>query len=176
MPRSLWEIGAAIKPIVRHVHSGLFLLAAAAENGGIQPNGKPAMRDLLGWAVLNTWRTSLLREAEVAPTVSQETSLLLVKMPAIRRILGLVREHRRLARHYKAESYPGRIILFRAGLPLNRFGFGTRPDLKQLFLAITAIVLLRLFALGIEPLIEELLGSPRNLERFSGLTLLAMWS
>jgi len=61
------------------------------------------------------------------------------------------------------------IILFRAGLPLNRFGFGTRPDLRQLFLAIVAIVLLRLFALGIEPLIEELVGSPRNLERFSDI-------
>ena len=59
------------------------------------------------------------------------------------------------------------IILFRAGLPLNRFGFGIRPDLKQLFLAIIAIVLLRLFAFGIEPLIEELVGSPSNLERFS---------
>ncbi len=59
------------------------------------------------------------------------------------------------------------IILFRAGLPLNRFGFGIRPDLKQLFLAIIAIVILRLFAFGIEPLIEELVGSPSNLERFS---------
>jgi len=61
------------------------------------------------------------------------------------------------------------VILFRAGLPLNRFGFGKRPDLKQLFLAIAAIVLLRLFVLAIEPLIEELVGSSRNLERFSDI-------
>jgi len=59
------------------------------------------------------------------------------------------------------------ILLFRAGLPHNRFGFGTRPDFKQLLLAIIAIVLLRLFAFGIEPILEELLGSSRNLERFS---------
>ena len=59
------------------------------------------------------------------------------------------------------------IILFRAGLPLNRFGFGIRPDLKQLLLAITAIVLLRLFAWGLEPFIAELVGGSRNLERFS---------
>lgn len=59
------------------------------------------------------------------------------------------------------------IILHRTGLPLNRFGFGNRPDLRQLFLAIAAIVILRLFAYGIEPFIEELIGSSRNLERFS---------
>ena len=59
------------------------------------------------------------------------------------------------------------ILLFREGLPLNRFGFGTRPDLKQLFLAIAVIVVLRLFAFGIEPLLEEFIGSSRNLERFS---------
>jgi len=35
-------------------------------------------------------------------------------MPAVRRILKLVREHRKLARRYVAESYPGRITLFRA--------------------------------------------------------------
>ena len=59
------------------------------------------------------------------------------------------------------------ILLFRAGLPLNHFGFGIRPDVKQLLLAITAIALLRLFAFGVEPLIEGLVGSSRNLERFS---------
>jgi len=40
------------------------------------------------------------------------------------------------------------ILSFRTGLPLNRFGFGTRPDLKQLLLAVAAIVLLRIFAWG----------------------------
>ncbi|MGB5531368.1 MAG: CPBP family intramembrane glutamic endopeptidase, partial [Ignavibacteriaceae bacterium] len=61
------------------------------------------------------------------------------------------------------------IILFRAGLPLNRFGFGIRPDLKQLLLAISAIVLLRLFAWGLEPFIEAIVGGSRNLERFSDI-------
>ena len=59
------------------------------------------------------------------------------------------------------------ILLFRAGLPLNRFGFGIRPDLKQLLMAVAAIVLLRLFAWGLEPFIAELVGGSRNLERFS---------
>lgn len=59
------------------------------------------------------------------------------------------------------------IILFRAGLPLNHFGFGIRPDLRQLSLAVVAIVLLRFFSFGIEPLIEEFIDSSRNLERFS---------
>jgi len=59
------------------------------------------------------------------------------------------------------------ILLFRAGLPLNRFGFGIRPNIKQLLLAAAAIVILRLFAFSVEPLIEGLVGGSRNLERFS---------
>jgi hypothetical protein len=35
-------------------------------------------------------------------------------MPAVRKILKLVREHRRLARRYTAERYQGKIVLFRA--------------------------------------------------------------
>jgi thioesterase domain-containing protein len=70
--------------------------------------------DVLRWAALDAWRTRLLREADVASVVSQETSLLLVEMPAVRRILELVRKHWRLAGRYTAEAYPGRITLFRA--------------------------------------------------------------
>jgi membrane protease YdiL (CAAX protease family) len=59
------------------------------------------------------------------------------------------------------------ILLVRKGLRLNQFGFGVRPDLRQIMLAISAIAILRIFAIALEPLIEELLGGARNLERFS---------
>jgi membrane protease YdiL (CAAX protease family) len=61
------------------------------------------------------------------------------------------------------------IFLVRSGLPLNRFGFGLRPDLRQIMLAIVAIAVLRVFAVFLSPLIEELLGSARNMERFSDI-------
>jgi thioesterase domain-containing protein len=35
-------------------------------------------------------------------------------MPIVRRVLELVREHRRLVLQYRAESYSGKITLFRA--------------------------------------------------------------
>jgi membrane protease YdiL (CAAX protease family) len=59
------------------------------------------------------------------------------------------------------------IMLVRAGLPLNRFGFGIRLDRRQILLAIAAIAALRIFDFAINPLLEELLGGARNLERFS---------
>jgi len=59
------------------------------------------------------------------------------------------------------------ILLVRAGLPLNKFGFGVSLDLRQFMLAIAAIAVLRVFAVAVDPLIEELLGVARNLERFS---------
>lgn len=61
------------------------------------------------------------------------------------------------------------VALSRAGLPLNRFGFGIGPNFRQILLAIGAIIALRIFAIALEPLIENLLGNPRNLERFSGV-------
>jgi membrane protease YdiL (CAAX protease family) len=59
------------------------------------------------------------------------------------------------------------ILLVRAGLPLNRLGFGVRLGLRQIILAIAAIAILRVFDVALNPLIEELLGSARDLERFS---------
>lgn len=59
------------------------------------------------------------------------------------------------------------IWLVRAGLPLNKYGFGTKLNLKHIGLAVIAIIVLRVFAYTLNPIIEELLGGPRNLERFS---------
>jgi amino acid adenylation domain-containing protein len=114
LPDRIQRVGSALKPIAGYIRSGLFLLAASVKRRGGPAGEKPTIIDLLGWAGLDTWRTRLLREADVAATTSQETSLLLVEMPAVRRILELIREHRQLVRRYAAETYPGRITLFRA--------------------------------------------------------------
>lgn len=58
------------------------------------------------------------------------------------------------------------VLLMRAGLPLNRLGFGLRPDFRTLLLAVAAIVVLQVFDAALNPLIEGILGE-RNLERFS---------
>lgn len=59
------------------------------------------------------------------------------------------------------------IMLMRAGLPLNKFGFGARPGIRHLLLALAAIAVLRVYDFGISPLLEQLLDSQRNTERFS---------
>ena len=59
------------------------------------------------------------------------------------------------------------IWLVRAGLPLNKYGFGAKLKLNHIILAIFAILVLRVFAYILNPVIEELFNSPRNLERFS---------
>jgi membrane protease YdiL (CAAX protease family) len=61
------------------------------------------------------------------------------------------------------------ILLVRAGLSLNKFGFGNRLDFHQILLALGAIAILRLFDIALNPLIEELFGSTSNLERFSNI-------
>ena len=113
-PARIQRIGSAVKPIASYIHSGLFLLAASKRRNTKPSKEKPTAQELLSWAGLNTWRNLLLREAEVVNTVSQDASLLLVEMPDVRRVLELVREHRRLARRYVAEAYRGRITLIRA--------------------------------------------------------------
>jgi thioesterase domain-containing protein len=125
LPNRIQEVGAALLPIVSYIRSGLFLLTASVKRKRTQPSKRPTVVDLLGWAGLDTWRSHLLKEAEVASPVSQDASLLLVEMPAVRRIFELVREHRRLARRYTAAPYRGRIILIRAaGSTPNEKGAG----------------------------------------------------
>jgi membrane protease YdiL (CAAX protease family) len=58
-------------------------------------------------------------------------------------------------------------LLIRAGLPLHRLGFGVRLGLRHIILAIAAIAILRAFDVAVNPLMEDLLGGARNLERFS---------
>lgn len=104
----------ALHPIVSYIHSGLYLLAVSMKRRNTTPQRKITLLHLLGWAGLDAWRTRLLQEAEVARLIPQEDSLLLLEMPAVRRILELVQEHRNLALQYYAKPYPGRITLFRA--------------------------------------------------------------
>ena len=66
------------------------------------------------------------------------------------------------------------IWLVRAGLPLNKYGFGAKLNLKHITLAVTAIIVLRVFAYTLNPIIEELFSGPRNLERFSDVEGSAM--
>lgn len=77
------------------------------------------------------------------------------------------------------------ITLVRAGLPLKRLGFGVRPDRRHIALAILAVAILRVSSWLLEPVLEGLLGGPRDLERFSGVEgsatslaalLLASWT
>ena len=59
------------------------------------------------------------------------------------------------------------LLLVRAGLPLDRVGFGARLGGRHILLAIVAIATLRVASLALEPIWEALLGGPRNLERFA---------
>jgi amino acid adenylation domain-containing protein/non-ribosomal peptide synthase protein (TIGR01720 family) len=108
------ESGSAVLPIASYVRSGLFLLAASAKRKQATSHGSLTVVDLLGWAILDTWRKRLLGEAEVAGMVPQDSSLLLVEMPDVRRILRMVPRHIRLARRYSAQMYQGHVALFRA--------------------------------------------------------------
>jgi hypothetical protein len=101
-------------PIVSYVRSGLFLLVAAAQRGRKRSDRQPSPWERLQWAGLDAWREHLLRDAQVAPAVSAESSLLLIELPAVRRVLRLVRRHRQLARRYVAAPYRGRLTLVHA--------------------------------------------------------------
>ncbi|MAT41341.1 MAG: hypothetical protein CL609_03295 [Anaerolineaceae bacterium] len=114
IPNQIQKKWFAIDPILNYVRSGLFLLSSYGNRKNGSGQRKPKLKDLLGWAVLDTWRTRLLQEAEIAQTVSQEESLLLIKMPAVRRILKLIRTHQQMVQQYAAQPYRGNITLFRA--------------------------------------------------------------
>jgi hypothetical protein len=55
------------------------------------------------------------------------------------------------------------LLLMRAGLPLNRVGFGDRLSLRHILLAIVAIGVLRVTSFALEPIWEALLDGPRNM-------------
>ena len=59
------------------------------------------------------------------------------------------------------------LALVRAGLPLDKVGFGVPLGRRHILLAIVAVATLQVAAHTLEPIWEGLLSGPRNLERFS---------
>jgi hypothetical protein len=105
---------SAAGPIVRYVRSGLYLLTATAKRRSTAPDRGPAMLEMLRWAALDSWRTRLLADADIAPLLSGDALLQLIDLPDVRRVLAFVGRHRRLARRYVAAGYRGRLTLVRA--------------------------------------------------------------
>ena len=70
---------------------------------------------------------------------------------------------------YVAVSIVFAVLLTNAGMPHNRFGFGERLNLRHVLLAVAAIAFLQVFSLVLGPVLENLLGGGRNLERFAGI-------
>jgi thioesterase domain-containing protein len=112
--RHVERTAAAVPPIVSYVHSGLFLMAAAAQRERTPLGMRPSMLERLRWAAFDAWRTRLVNDAGVAQAASRESRLFLIELPTVRRVLRLVGKHRQLARRYVAAPYRGRLTVFRA--------------------------------------------------------------
>ena len=61
------------------------------------------------------------------------------------------------------------ISLQRSGVPLNRFGFALRPNVRMVALALLAIAFLQLLNHYVYPLIEQGLSVEPDLQRFDGV-------
>lgn len=58
------------------------------------------------------------------------------------------------------------ILLGRAGVELNRFGFGFRIRSQHLLLALAAVAFLQISSVVVDPLLDGLFGAGRDLSRF----------
>ena len=70
---------------------------------------------------------------------------------------------------YVAATVVVAFLLIRGGMQLDRLGFGFRPGLRHIGLAVAAVVLLRIIGLAVDPLLEHLFGAGRDLGRFAGV-------
>lgn len=68
---------------------------------------------------------------------------------------------------YVALTVTFAILLIRHGVQLNRLGFGLRIQWKHLAYALAAVATLQLASVMLSPVLENLFGVGRNLERFS---------
>lgn len=68
---------------------------------------------------------------------------------------------------YVALTVTFAILLIRHGVQLNRLGFGLRIQWKHLAYALAAVATLQLASVMFSPVLENLFGAGRNLERFS---------
>lgn len=68
---------------------------------------------------------------------------------------------------YVALTVTFAILLIRHGVQLNRLGFGLRIQWKHLAYALAAVAALQLASVMFSPVLENLFGAGRNLERFS---------
>jgi amino acid adenylation domain-containing protein len=109
--RALFSTIANVLPYIR---DGLFLVIASAWQRGNRGAPKVSAMDYLRWSWFDLSRSRFLGRADVANVVAQDTRLLSVQLPSVRRILSLIAVHGRMARRYVPEPYPGRVTVFKA--------------------------------------------------------------
>lgn len=99
---------------IPHFLNGLYLLVASAFRRRQVDANPPRLRERLQWLWLRAWHARLLRQAGLAGYVDANRDLLLIELPALRRILRTLRHHLEVGARYVPDTYAGKAVLFRA--------------------------------------------------------------
>lgn len=97
-----------------YLRDAAYLLASSAMRRRDRTAEKPTLVEYLRWAWTAALRSYFLKQADMAQVVPQDSHLLDVRLPTVRRVLQLVTVHQQVSRKYVPQIYPGHITLFRS--------------------------------------------------------------
>jgi thioesterase domain-containing protein len=100
--------------VAPYLYDGLYLLFSRAKSGGDDVAMGMSRWEYLQWAWSAAMYRLLGRRAGLAEANSQDTRLLRMRLPAVRRILYVLRCHLGVVRHFRPQPYSGRLTLLRA--------------------------------------------------------------
>lgn len=100
--------------VAPYVYDGLYLLFSRAGSRGKHAAVEMSRWEYLQWAWSAAMYKLLGRRAGLAESTSQDTRLLRMRLPAVRRILYVLRCHLGVIRHFRPQPYSGRLTLLRA--------------------------------------------------------------
>jgi acyl transferase domain-containing protein/thioesterase domain-containing protein/acyl carrier protein len=100
--------------VAPYVYDGLYLLFSRGKSRGEHAPIEMSRWEYLQWAWSAAMYRLLGRRAGLAESTSQDTRLLRMRLPAVRRILYVLRCHLGVIRHFRPQPYSGRLTLLRA--------------------------------------------------------------
>lgn len=109
--RTLLSVAGHTWPYIR---DGLYLVFASSGNRQAKGTKTTGTREYIRWAWTDAMRRHFMKSADVADVATQDSRLMLVRMPATQRILRVLRANLKAMKKYRPAAYRGNVVVFRA--------------------------------------------------------------
>jgi len=114
------EFGRTLLDVMPYIRDAGYLIFTRKKMGENHPSNQMSRLEYIQWGLTDAAYKRFARRAGIAEIISQDASLLRMRLPTLRRTLYVLRRHFEVIPRYRPRVYTGRMILLRAEEQIRR--------------------------------------------------------